>query len=239
MTTRIPETRDVVQWQNSTINGRIERKLLEGVGMFDIDLGSEGLMYPPAAKAFKEMVAAAAEDGVVLSARRFYRTREDQEAKWLHAPNNPNAIPPIGSAIVAPPGTSNHGEALALDFSISSFTSPQYVWLRNHAAHFKFDNNDAPSEPWHWTYRGGYVPKGDDDVTIDEFTEGFETYIEKYRARDGEDPGAPNEDKPPHFKKGWNLARFAAINPKPTPPGDVSGDFAPKVHSHTGEVTIT
>jgi hypothetical protein len=62
MTTRIPETRDVVQWQNSTINGRIERKLLEGVGMFDIDLGSEGLMYPPAAKAFKEMVAAAAEE---------------------------------------------------------------------------------------------------------------------------------------------------------------------------------
>jgi hypothetical protein len=155
MTARIPESADVVKWQRDTTNGRIPRNLLDEVGMFDIDLGATGLMYPPAAVAFKAMVADAKDDGVTLSARRFYRTIEDQNEKWA-AYVARGKTPPV----VAAPGTSNHGEALALDFMIDSFASAAYKWLAQHGAKYRFDNNDAPSEPWHWTYRGGY--EGDD-----------------------------------------------------------------------------
>ncbi|BCO10463.1 hypothetical protein GF1_28390 [Desulfolithobacter dissulfuricans] len=63
---------------------------------------------------------------------------------------------------VAPPGYSEHRLGTAVDFSPSNWRfagTPQYQWLRRHAAFFGFtetypENNPRhPWEPWHWRYR--------------------------------------------------------------------------------------
>src|ERR671912_915535 len=58
----------------------------------------------------------------------------------------------------ARPGTSNHEQGLAVDFTcngggaISSQSSPCFVWLDNNAANYGFYK--LPSEPWHWSNDG-------------------------------------------------------------------------------------
>ena len=65
----------------------------------------------------------------------------------------------------AVPGTSNHGLALAFDFAnfgnIGDFSSPNYLWMKAHAAQFGFAHpptmdpgGAGPLEPWHWEYMG-------------------------------------------------------------------------------------
>lgn len=65
----------------------------------------------------------------------------------------------------APPGTSNHGWALAVDFAdfgaLGDFSSPNYAWMKAHAAAFGFvhpssmePGGGGPYEPWHWEYWG-------------------------------------------------------------------------------------
>jgi hypothetical protein len=65
--------------------------------------------------------------------------------------------------LVALPGTSNHGWALAVDLcgGINVSGSPQWTWMTANAARFGFVQPDwaAPRgekpEPWHWEY--GYI----------------------------------------------------------------------------------
>ena len=57
----------------------------------------------------------------------------------------------------ARPGTSNHEQGLAIDFTyqgrvIGSRSSPAFQWLAAHAASYGFYN--LPSEPWHWSVNG-------------------------------------------------------------------------------------
>jgi LAS superfamily LD-carboxypeptidase LdcB len=57
----------------------------------------------------------------------------------------------------APPGTSNHEQGTAVDFTCNgggalSRSSSCFSWLQSHAASYGFYN--LPSEPWHWSNDG-------------------------------------------------------------------------------------
>ena len=65
--------------------------------------------------------------------------------------------------LAAPPGTSNHGLALAVDLSNlggeSNFSHPHYKWMQANAAEFGWKHPAAlgpggsgPQEPWHWEF---------------------------------------------------------------------------------------
>lgn len=100
-------------------------------------------LWAPAAQAFQQMAAAAAQDGVAIRVSDSYRPFEEQvdlaERKGLYREGG----------LAAVPGTSNHGWGRALDVDTSGGT---VEWLRANAARFGF-HEDVPREPWHWTYR--------------------------------------------------------------------------------------
>ena len=57
----------------------------------------------------------------------------------------------------APPGTSNHEQGTAIDFTCNgggtlSSSSSCFSWLKSNAASYGFYN--LPSEPWHWSVDG-------------------------------------------------------------------------------------
>lgn len=65
--------------------------------------------------------------------------------------------------LAATPGTSNHGRAVAVDFSgfgrLGSFRDPDYLWMKQNAAHYGWfhptimePGGGGPQEPWHWEY---------------------------------------------------------------------------------------
>jgi LAS superfamily LD-carboxypeptidase LdcB len=63
--------------------------------------------------------------------------------------------------LAATPGTSNHGNGIAIDLGggIQSSGSAQHQWMVAHAADFGFENPDwartTKIEPWHWEYNPG------------------------------------------------------------------------------------
>ncbi|WP_052521496.1 M15 family metallopeptidase [Agreia bicolorata] len=52
------------------------------------------------------------------------------------------------------PGTSNHGQAVAVDFVNPPVVrgAPPHAWLTDNAAQFGFEPLTDPDEPWHWDY---------------------------------------------------------------------------------------
>lgn len=65
--------------------------------------------------------------------------------------------------LAAQPGTSNHGRALAVDFSdfggVGQFDDPDYLWMVDNAPQFGWIHPTAmgpggsgPLEPWHWEF---------------------------------------------------------------------------------------
>jgi hypothetical protein len=64
---------------------------------------------------------------------------------WVKKPGVPAA---------ARPGTSKHGDGLAVDANVDSFTSPAYRWLAANAGRYGFGNNQGRNdgEPWHWVF---------------------------------------------------------------------------------------
>lgn len=152
-------------------NGRIPDELLEPCGIRSFK------MVPPAAGAMRAMVAAAAGDGVTLSATGTWRSYERQEQMFLeryvtHPTSGRSKVwegrtywkrPDVAGA--ATPGTSNHGLGLAVDLSDSP-TIPigrgRLDWLSRHGPSFGFWNT-VRSEVWHWTYcLGDEAPAGID-----------------------------------------------------------------------------
>ncbi|QIS38603.1 M15 family metallopeptidase [Clavibacter capsici] len=59
-----------------------------------------------------------------------------------------------GVPAAARPGTSKHGDGLAVDANIDSFTSPAYRWMAANAGRYGFGNNQGRNdgEPWHWVF---------------------------------------------------------------------------------------
>lgn len=91
--------------------------------------------------------------GIIVSdAYRDYDAQVEAREMWCARGSCGNA---------APPGTSNHGWALAVDLGggINSWTSPEHDWMVANAADFGYYNPEwaapgALNEPWHWDFWG-------------------------------------------------------------------------------------
>lgn len=64
--------------------------------------------------------------------------------------------------LAAPPGTSNHGWGLAIDFCTDTYTGAAGAWLRANGPTYGWDNPSwarpggvGPYEPWHWELVAG------------------------------------------------------------------------------------
>jgi hypothetical protein len=117
--------------------------------------GSPGQMLrADAAKAFNAMSQAFDHTfGEPLCVTSSYRTYAKQVELY--------ATMPAGYAAV--PGTSNHGWGLAVDLcgGIQIDSSPEHIWLLDHAAEFSWfhpawamPGGPGPHEPWHWEFAG-------------------------------------------------------------------------------------
>ena len=106
-------------------------------------------LLPPAADAWRLMRAAAAKDGIDLRAIDSYRdwhTQNHAHQEYL-AGNKP--------ANVLPPGSSEHGNGLAVDVTngaIIGRDDREWVWLSQNARDFGW--YPISNETWHWEFRG-------------------------------------------------------------------------------------
>jgi hypothetical protein len=59
-----------------------------------------------------------------------------------------------GAMAAARPGTSKHGDGLAVDADIDTFAEPAFRWLEANAGRYGFGNNQGrnDAEPWHWVF---------------------------------------------------------------------------------------
>lgn len=126
---------------------------------------------------------------------------------------------------------SNHSWGLAIDinapanpFGGSSHSIPEAMgdFWENYG--FRWGGHYSGTRDWmHMEFMGSKADAarqtgrarddmGQDD-RLDDYSKGEQAYIDAHRKDGGKDPGPPNNDKPPWFKRGWNSARFAANNP--------------------------
>ena len=109
------------------------------------------------------MVNAAEADGVTLRGNGYRSVQRQIELRIAHCGGNSEyniyerpsreCDPPT-----APPGLSNHGTALAIDFVMTPGArttrvgDPQYDWLVVNAS--RFGISKLSSEAWHWSHDG-------------------------------------------------------------------------------------
>lgn len=124
-------------------NGRIPSNALT-------DVGGGHQLYGHAARAFKDMRAAARRDGINIRLTDSYRPYADQVAvarrKGIYGVRQANGR--LGLA--ARPGTSNHGLGSAVDVNLAA-SSGASAWLRANASRYGY--RTIPREPWHWEYK--------------------------------------------------------------------------------------
>lgn len=86
-----------------------------------------------------------------------YRDLAGQQQAWNDYQN--------GGNLAAPPGTSNHGWAIAADFGgevYSSSSSAGHQWLQAHAPAYGWwwaGRYFSQVENWHWEFDGNYTPQ--------------------------------------------------------------------------------
>ncbi len=145
-------------------NGRLAPSLLVTITMPG---GGTATFVGPAARAFSAMLADAAEAGFRFVSEGSYRSYDEQVA-LLRARYTPVAGTAdiywngtwwhhVSGAVVATPGTSNHGDGLAVDLAMAgggSLTPAAVAWLSAHAGDYGI-SAELQSEPWHWRYFAG------------------------------------------------------------------------------------
>jgi hypothetical protein len=123
-------------------NGRIPSSALSEIGV------GQHRLWGPAAESFKQLMQAAARDGVRVGVTDSYRSYDEQvdlaRRKGLYSQGG----------LAATPGTSNHGWGLSLDLDLDDRAQ---AWMRANGARFGF-TEDVPREPWHWTYTRSNAP---------------------------------------------------------------------------------
>lgn len=115
---------------------------------------------PQIAEPLAAMLAAAAEEEIILGGWGYRSTEEQIQLRINHCGEtgfaifdgpSPNCEPPT-----ARPLHSQHELGLAIDFTengeILNSASPGFLWLQENAATFGFFN--LPSEAWHWSTTG-------------------------------------------------------------------------------------
>lgn len=140
MSTRIAAT-------NAAANGQIPLELLCRPRFANV------LLRCDAAAALDQLNAAyRAAFGRDLAVSGGYRTLAEQEQARA-----------AKGDLAAQPGTSNHGRALAVDFSdfggVGQFDDPDYLWMMDNAPQFGWihppgmgPGGSGPLEPWHWEF---------------------------------------------------------------------------------------
>ncbi|MFT4773657.1 MAG: D-alanyl-D-alanine carboxypeptidase [Candidatus Azotimanducaceae bacterium] len=123
-------------------NGNIPAEELSLIGQGQHRLQAE------AAASWKNLVAAASDDGVDLKITDSYRSLAQQvdlvRRKGLYT----------NGGLAATPGTSNHGWGLAVDADVTNRTTAD--WLAVNGPRFGWVES-VPREPWHWEFRPGQV----------------------------------------------------------------------------------
>lgn len=198
-------------WRRQVKNGMIAPSMLAEIEprQFDIDLNGPAVMHPEAAAAMSALLKQAKADGITsLYVKYSYRTIAKQWEKWENYQN--------GGNLAAYPGTSNHGWAVAVDFS--GLTTAALAWVKQNAKKYCF-LNDVPSENWHYTYQGGYTPEPEDDVTGDDLLKGIKAFTQ----------GDPEPAEGPAAAV-WRALTKAASQPKPA--DHEHAGLAKKAHEH-------
>jgi zinc D-Ala-D-Ala carboxypeptidase len=106
-------------------------------------------LLPPAASAYEQMRAAAAAEGVELQVIDAYRSWEVQARAYE------DYLAGRKKEHVVAPGTSQHGNGLAVDFTdgaIIGRDDHEWKWLQDNARRFGW--YPISNETWHWEFRG-------------------------------------------------------------------------------------
>ncbi|MDO8106091.1 M15 family metallopeptidase [Isoptericola sp. b441] len=105
--------------------------------------GTSARLWPPAARSFEAMRAAAGADGMSIGVTDSYRPYDAQvdvaARKGLYSQGG----------LAAVPGTSRHGWGMALDLKLDADAQ---AWMSRHGTEYGFVQ-DVPREPWHWEYQ--------------------------------------------------------------------------------------
>lgn len=124
---------------------------------------------------FLLMQKAARKDGIRLLIGNGFRTFEVQARLFAERVNPDGTLTPAGEKLgrAARPGFSNHQSGTALDLRVKMTIdqlkakefSAEYLWLKENGARFGFDNDEVPSEPWHWRHKEKRIvgPTTDED----------------------------------------------------------------------------
>jgi D-alanyl-D-alanine carboxypeptidase len=124
-----------------------------------------------AAKAYREMVAAAQQEGISIVPISGFRSLEDQKYLYFDVKADRNQNAAERAKVSAPPGYSEHhtgyavdigdGNTPALNLSPDFDKTAAYRWLKDNANRYSFElsftknNRQGVSyEPWHWRYVG-------------------------------------------------------------------------------------
>lgn len=124
-----------------------------------------------AAKKYREMVDAAAADGVLLIPISGFRSIAEQESVFFDVKAERGEGTMTRASVSAPPGHSEHhtgyavdlgdGDAPSANLQFSFEETKAYKWLKQNAAYYSFEmsfpkNNPmgVSYEPWHWRFVG-------------------------------------------------------------------------------------
>ncbi len=127
-------------------------------------------LHKDAAQAFKQMQAAAAQDGVQLMAVSGFRDVGIQ-SELFSAQTARQGSPALAARISAPPGHSEHHTGFAIDVGDEGYPetdievtfeqTPAFNWMAQNAASYGFElsfprnnNQGVNYEPWHWRFVG-------------------------------------------------------------------------------------
>jgi LAS superfamily LD-carboxypeptidase LdcB len=135
------------------VSGRLADVACPGGGSITVDSSM--------ADSLASMLAAAAADGNEMCGGGYRDPAAQIALRRANCGSSDYAIyeAPASSCSppTAPPGTSNHEQGTAVDFTCNgggalSRSSSCFSWLQSHAASYGFYN--LPSEPWHWSNDG-------------------------------------------------------------------------------------
>jgi D-alanyl-D-alanine carboxypeptidase len=152
------------------LSARGLQRQLEASDLEVAEIGNDGrehLLVPRAAEAWREMKAAALDDGETLFIVSAFRSVARQ-AEIIRGKLRSGASIEEILAVCAPPGYSEHHTGRAVDLStpgvrplqIEFANSSAFRWLNRNAARFTFVLSYPPGnphgyqyEPWHWCAR--------------------------------------------------------------------------------------
>lgn len=123
----------------------------QGTGGIDLCNAAGITVHCSVAQNVRNMIAAAAADGVTLRGSGYRSSASQIYLRQQHCGTSHYAVYQMPSSQCRPPtatpGSSQHEVGLAIDFSTYSFS-----WLKANASRFGFYN--FPAEPWHWSTTG-------------------------------------------------------------------------------------